>query len=139
MNLDLKNKRTLVCGSTQGIGKAVALELASLGAHVTLMARNENSLKEVKTELKNNGSQLHSYVCVDFTYPEKLKELILQLVQRSGPIHILVNNTGGPPAGLISQAKENEFLSAFNSHLICNHILATACIEGNTGFGTICV
>ncbi|MES2681186.1 MAG: SDR family oxidoreductase [Bacteroidota bacterium] len=139
MNLDLKNKRALVCGSTQGIGKAVAIELALLGANVTLVARNEQSLKTAKNELHNNGSQLHSYLCVDFNDAAALKELVEQFIQRSGPVNILVNNTGGPPAGAIATAKTEEFLSAFNNHLICNHILAQACIEGmkNNGYGRI--
>lgn len=139
MNLDLKNKRAIVCGSTQGIGKAVAIELAILGAHVTLIARNEQSLKQAKNELANNGSQLHSYVCVDFTNPSQLKELVEQFIQRNGPVNILVNNTGGPPAGPIVQAKTEEFIAAFNNHLICNHILVQACIEGmkNSGYGRI--
>lgn len=139
MNLDLKNKRALVCGSTQGIGKAVALELALMGANVTLIARNEQSLKLVKSELSNNGSQLHSYLCVDFNEPQKLKELTEQFIQRSGPVHILVNNTGGPPSGPIINARTDEFITAINSHLICNHILVQACVEGmkNNGYGRI--
>jgi 3-oxoacyl-[acyl-carrier protein] reductase len=139
MNLDLKNKRALVCGSTQGIGKAVAMELALLGANVTLIARNEQSLKQIKSELPNNGSQLHSYLCVDFSDTNNLKELVNQFIQRSGPVNILVNNTGGPPSGPIVNAKIEEFLSAFNNHLICNHILAQACIEGMklSGYGRI--
>ena len=139
MNLDLKNKRAIVCGSTQGIGKAVALELANLGAHVTLIARNEVALKQTKTELSNNGSQLHSYICVDFSNPTQLKELIDNFIQRTGPVNILVNNTGGPPAGPIVAAKPEEFISAFNNHLICNHILVQACIEGmkHTNYGRV--
>lgn len=139
MNLDLKNKRAIVCGSTQGIGKAVAVELAQMGAHVTLVARNEQSLKQVKSELANNGSQLHSYLCADFSEPQKLKELMDNFIQRSGPVHILVNNTGGPPAGQAINAKTEEFISAFNNHLICNHILVQACVEGmkNSGYGRI--
>lgn len=139
MNLDLKNKKAIVCGSTQGIGKAVALELALLGANVTLVARNEQSLKQVKTELSNNGSQLHSYLCADFSEPAKLKELVEQFIQRSGPVHILVNNTGGPPSGPIVKAKTEEFIMAFNNHLICNHIMVQACVEGmkNSGYGRI--
>lgn len=139
MNLDLKNKRALVCGSTQGIGKAVALELALMGANVTLIARNEQSLKMVKSELSNNGSQLHSYLCADFNEPQKLKELTEQFIQRSGPVHILVNNTGGPPSGPIINARTDEFITAINSHLICNHILVQACVEGmkNNGYGRI--
>lgn len=139
MNLDLKNKRALVCGSTQGIGKAVAMELAALGAHVTLVARNEAALKQTKSELPTNSTQLHTYLCVDFNEPEKLKTLTDAFIQRSGPIHILVNNTGGPPSGPIVQAKTEEFISAFNAHLICNHILVQSCMEGmkNAGYGRI--
>lgn len=139
MNLDLKNKRAIVCGSTQGIGKAVALELAAMGANVTLIARNEQALKSTKAELSNNGSQLHSYICADFSEPQKLKELVEQFIQRSGFVNILVNNTGGPPAGPIINAKTDEFISAFNNHLICNHVLTQACMEGmkQSGYGRI--
>ena len=139
MNLDLHNKRAIVCGSTQGIGKAVAVELAQMGANVTLIARNEQCLKQTKSELFNNGSQLHSYLCVDFTNTEQLKELVDQFIQRAGSVNILVNNTGGPPSGAIIIAKTEEFLSAFNNHLICNHILVQACVEGmkNSGYGRI--
>ncbi len=139
MNLDLQNKTAIVCGSTQGIGKAVAMQLAALGANVTLVARNEQSLKQTKSELPNNGKQLHSYLCVDFSNPGLLKELMEQYIQRNGTVHILVNNTGGPPSGPIVSAKTEEFLSAFNNHLICNHILVQACVEGmkNSGYGRI--
>lgn len=139
MNLDLKNKRAIVCGSTQGIGKSVAIELAAMGAHVTLIARNEQSLKQTKAELTNNGSQLHSYLCADFSNPNQLKELTENFIQRSGPVNILVNNTGGPPSGPIVNARPDEFITAFNNHLICNHILTQACVEGmkNSGYGRI--
>jgi 3-oxoacyl-[acyl-carrier protein] reductase len=139
MNLDLKAKNALVCGSTQGIGKASAVELAKLGANVTLLARNEESLKKVKAELPNNGTQLHAYLCADFSNPKQLEELVNAFVRRNGPVHILVNNTGGPPAGPIVKARTDEFVLAFSNHLICNHILAQACIEGmkNTGYGRI--
>jgi 3-oxoacyl-[acyl-carrier protein] reductase len=139
MNLDLKNKRAIVCGSTQGIGKAVALELAAMGANVTLIARNEQALKTTKAELSDNGSQLHSYICADFSEPQKLKELVEQFIQRSGFVNILINNTGGPPSGPITNAKTDEFLSAFNNHLICNHVLTQACMEGmkQSGYGRV--
>ncbi len=130
MNLDLKNKRALVCGSTQGIGKAIALELALMGANVTLVARNEEALKKVKAELNTEKGQQHSYIAVDFSQPEELKKAVTHYIERQGTINILVNNTGGPPAGLIANAQTDEFLSAFNNHLICNHILAQACLDG---------
>jgi 3-oxoacyl-[acyl-carrier protein] reductase len=139
MNLELKNRRALVCGSTQGIGRAAAIELASLGASVTLIARNEQALKEVKASLPTTGNQLHSYLCADFSDPDALSELVKQFIRRTGPVNILVNNTGGPPAGPVAAAEKEQFLSAFNQHLICNHLLVQACAEGmkNSGYGRI--
>jgi len=139
MNLDLKNKRAIVCGSTQGIGKAVAMQLAQMGCNVTLVARNEESLKKTKSELPVSENQIHSYLCVDFNEPTKLKELMDAYIQRTGVVNILINNTGGPPAGPIHLAKTEEFLAAFSQHLICNHILVQACLEGmkKSGYGRI--
>jgi 3-oxoacyl-[acyl-carrier protein] reductase len=139
MNLELKNKRAVVCGSTQGIGKAVAMELAALGASVTLVARNEQSLKQTKSELPVKEGQLHSYLCADFNDPDGLSQLMKQFIQRNGPVNILVNNTGGPPAGPIATAEKAGFLAAFNQHLICNHLLVQACLEGmkNSGYGRV--
>ena len=139
MNLDLRNKSALVGGSTQGIGKAVAIELAKLGANVTLLARNEESLKQVKQELPNNGTQLHAYLCADYSKPAQLSELVNAFINRNGPVHILVNNTGGPPSGPITKAKTEEFVTAFSNHLICNHVLAQACMDGmkNSRYGRI--
>lgn len=139
MNLDLKNKRALVCGSTQGIGKAIAMELALMGANVTLVARNEEMLKKVKGELNTDKGQQHSYIVADFFKPEELKNLVDHYIERQGTVNILVNNTGGPPAGPIASAKPEEFLNAFNSHLLCNHLLAQACLDGmkRSGYGRI--
>ena len=62
MNLDLTGKRAVVCGSTQGIGKASAVELAGLGASVTLVARNEEKLKTVINELPRKPHQQHGFL-----------------------------------------------------------------------------
>jgi 3-oxoacyl-[acyl-carrier protein] reductase len=139
MNLDLKHKHAIVCGSTQGIGKAIALELANLGASVTLIARNEDALKATKLELNTDAGQLHSYLCVDFSKPQELKQIVESYLQRQPNVQILINNTGGPPGGPIVQAKTDEFLAAFNNHLVCNHILVQACVEymKNAKYGRI--
>ena len=129
MNIDLTGKKALVCGSTQGIGKATAMELASLGATVILLARNETELQKVKNELP--GKAAHDFLVADFSNPEVLRTTINNYIDKeNGPVHILVNNTGGPPGGPIADAKTEEFLQAFNNHLICNHILAQAVIPG---------
>ncbi len=129
MNLDLKGKRALVCGSTQGIGWASAVELAKLGAHVTLMARSEEKLQTQLGMLENNGSQQHAYLVADFEHSGQVKEVIEKYTAQT-TVHILVNNTGGPAAGLAVHAKQEEFVEAFSNHLLCNHILMQACVEG---------
>ena len=128
MNINLTGKKALVCGSTQGIGKASAMELASLGASITLLARNETELKKVKSELA--GTAEHNFLVADFSKPENLRKVINDYVSTNGPIHILVNNTGGPPGGPITDAKTDEFVQAFSNHLLCNHILAQALLPG---------
>ena len=95
MNLNLKDKNALVCGSTAGIGKASAMELASMGATITLLARNEEKLKATLNELPTPENQKHDYKIVDFSNPNQLKEQIIDATLRTN-YHILINNTGGP-------------------------------------------
>ncbi|MDX5480813.1 MAG: SDR family oxidoreductase [Hymenobacteraceae bacterium] len=128
MNLDLTHKRALVCGSTQGIGKAIAIELAKLGASITLLARNEEKLLAVAEELDTEQGQQHEYVVADFSEPYELNIKVKAYLKKQPMVHILVNNTGGPPGGPITEAISDEFLSAFNQHLIANHLLAKAVI-----------
>lgn len=137
MNLDLTGKHALVCGSTQGIGKAAAVELALLGADVTLVARNEEKLKATVAELERLGH--HDYIVADFTSPETVKQALEKYLERGKPFHILVNNTGGPPGGPIVDAKTEEFVAAFSAHLLCNHIITQAVLPGmkQAGYGRI--
>ncbi|TXK52847.1 SDR family oxidoreductase [Pontibacter qinzhouensis] len=139
MNLDLKNKQAIVCGSTQGIGKAVAVELALLGANVTLVARNEEKLQEVVQELAQSGEQQHDYFVADFANPQAVQQQIKAYVQQREAVHILVNNTGGPAGGPITEAKPEEFLKAFNMHLLNNHQLVQAVLPlmKKAGYGRI--
>ena len=136
MNIDLTGKHAVVCGSTQGIGKCAAIALAELGASVTLVARNEEKLKAVLNELPSNKK--NDYIVADFLKPDELAEKINAWASKN-KTNILVNNTGGPKGGLIREAKVDEFISAFNSHLVCNHILVQALWEGmkELGYGRI--
>lgn len=138
MNLSLENKTALVCGSTQGIGLASAIELSKLGATCILMARNEDSLKEAIKQLDTSFKQQHSYLVADFDTPEMVKQVIEEFVSKN-PVHILVNNSGGPSGGPIATAAEEDFINTFNRHLICNHILAKAVMASMkvAGYGRI--
>ena len=138
MNLDLTGKSAVVCGSTQGIGLAIAEELALLGFNCVLLARNEKSLKEVTAKLDTSNRQLHFYKVAEFTNPDQVRTVINEVVSTQ-TVHILINNTGGPAPGPIIDAKEEEFLNGFKQHLVCNHILVKAVVPGmkDAGFGRI--
>lgn len=123
MNISLVGKTAIVCGSTQGIGKATAMTFAENGATVILVARNEEKLQEVAKELSTTNHQKHGWIVADFSKPEELAKALDTYINNGGDAHILVNNTGGPKGGNIFDAAVNEFYDAFTQHLICNHIL----------------
>ena len=139
MNLDLKRKTAVVCGSTQGLGWASAQELALLGANVILVARNEEKLKAALPSLDTAKGQQHGYLVADFSDAENVRKAISSFTAAGKTAHILVNNTGGPPGGTALDAKPEEFLAAFSSHLICNQLLVQALVPGMkaAGYGRI--
>ncbi len=131
MNLDLVGKNALVCGSSHGIGRAAAEELALLGANVTLFARNEQRLREVLSGLDQSKGQQHHYLCADFGLPNEVQQTVFKYISDNDSVfHILVNNTGGPPGGPITNATPEAFLQAYNNHLICNQLLAQMLFPG---------
>lgn len=138
MNLSLQGKTALVCGSTQGIGLAAATELSKLGATCVLMARNEASLGAAVQQLGKMYNQQHQFLVADFDQPETVKATIEKFIANN-TVHILINNSGGPAGGAITEAKEEDFIRTFNRHLICNHILSKAVIPvmKTEGYGRI--
>lgn len=134
MLIDLNGKRAIVCGSTQGIGRAIAEELAGSGAEIILIARSESKLKEVCAALPN--PERHMYLTADFSDPAGLKKALLNI---QGAVHILVNNTGGPPAGKAIDSDITLYEQAFRQHLICNQILVQRVVHGmkEEGYGRI--
>jgi len=138
MDLSLHGKTAVICGSSQGLGLASARELALLGANCILIARNKEKLETAIESLAQSGTQKHTYRIADFFNSDEVRAVINEIIKQ-GPVHILVNNSGGPPGGIVSEAKEDEFTKAFSQHLINNHILATAVIPAmkKEGFGRI--
>jgi 3-oxoacyl-[acyl-carrier protein] reductase len=118
MNIKVQGKHALVCGSTQGIGKAIAQSLAESGVKITLLARNENLLKETMTGLHGSG---HQYLVADFTDFESLSKIKHEI--ENAQIDILINNAGGPPPGQLHEAKWQELDKAINMHLKASHHL----------------
>ena len=136
MNLSLRNKKAVVCGSTQGIGRAIAEELANQGVSLILIARDKEALENVIKKLDTSLGQIHHYMCIDFSdenFENKINDL------SSNNIDILINNTGGPAAGPITDANQDDFLLAFKMHLLNNQILVQKVIDGmkKNSFGRI--
>lgn len=138
MNLDLKNKTAVISGSTSGIGLAIAQALAGLGAHCILIARNEQKLQDTLKLLDTYSGQKHRYEVADFNHLEQVNNAAARIAAEVN-VHILINNTGGPAAGPIATAKPEDFLAAYQQHLLCNHILTQAFVEGmkKEGYGRI--
>jgi 3-oxoacyl-[acyl-carrier protein] reductase len=138
MNLDLTGKTAVVCGSTQGIGWAAAQQLATMGARIVLIARDEEKLKACLPQLATDRNQQHTYLVADFAHPQSVEDAI-QKFAGSDEAHILVNNTGGPNPGPAIDAHIDDFRKAFNAHLVCNQILAQALVPGmkKAGYGRI--
>ncbi len=138
MNLSLVGKKAIVAGSSQGIGKAVAIELSKLGASCFLLARNGKMLQDSLEELDTAQSQNHQFFSVDFTDSIALEKCIEQITA-AHDIDILINNTGGPAGGLIQNATTEAFENAFRQHVVANHILVQHVIPAmkQKGYGRI--
>lgn len=139
MQLDLSGRHALVCGASQGIGRASAIELAALGASVTVLARRAEVLDAlVRTLPRIHQAQQHDFVVADAGDTDALRARVEKLIT-AGPVHILVNNSGGPPPGSAADATTAEFLDAYRQHLLANHVLAQAVIPGmrTAGWGRI--
>jgi 3-oxoacyl-[acyl-carrier protein] reductase len=139
MEISLVNKKAIVCGSTQGIGLAIAREFALAGAKVVLVARNEERLMKALNELDTGKGQNHEYLVADFSDWENLGSVVAAKAKDLGGVDILVNNTGGPPAGPAHKAPAKEYFEAFTSHLIANQTLVNSVVDGmkNQKFGRI--
>lgn len=135
MDLRLENRHALVCGASQGIGLATARELASLGARVTLLARRAGTLQEVAAALPGEG---HDWIAVDTSDTGALATAAATLAGK-GPVHILVNNSGGPPPGPLQDAPPAALEDAMRQHVVACQVLAQALVPGmrEAGYGRI--
>ena len=135
MNLDLTGKHALVCGGSQGIGRAAAMELAALGADVTLLSRSREALATALAALpKTHAMQQHATIAVDMREHAELRAKV-EATANAHPIQILVNNTAGPPGGPASTAAPEDFLRAFEQHLLAAQVLLQAVLPGMKASG----
>lgn len=126
MNISLKGKTAMVCGSSQGIGFAIAKGMADLGARLILVARSQEGLESALGKLEGDG---HEFIVADFNDTKQVAAKISDYLKNNS-VDILVNNSGGPPGGPIIDAQPEEFLEAYHRHLLGNHVIAQSVVPG---------
>jgi 3-oxoacyl-[acyl-carrier protein] reductase len=139
MNLDLTDKHALVCGGSAGIGLAAAIELAKLGASVTLLARSRDALERAVALMpRTHAAQTHATIDADMNEHTELRAKV-EAVANARAVHIVVNNTGGPPGGPAHTAALDDFRIAFNQHVMAAQIVLQAVLPGMraSGYGRI--
>lgn len=124
MIISLKGLRALVCGGSQGIGLAVGKTLAEAGASVTLLSRNAAKLEAALGQLPARDEQKHCFISGDLSHVETVWPLLEADITAHGGYHILINNSGGPAPGPITEATDQAFLFAFQGHVLASHTLA---------------
>ena len=113
MNISLKHKKALVGGSSGGIGKAIAQQLAESGASVTLMSHSEEKLRKIVSDLPTKQGQQHQFLVVDFNDFQGYTKIISSYF-KNNHVDILVNNTQGPAAGGALEKNVNDYQVAFD-------------------------
>lgn len=130
MNIKLTGKRALICGASQGIGAATAIELAGLGASVTLLARSADKLAKIAEQIKSNGFPKADIISIDINNHDSLAESINKNTSENGPYSILINNSGGPKSGALLTIKSSDLVNAFQNHIIANQLLVKLILPG---------
>ncbi|HKG45133.1 MAG TPA: SDR family oxidoreductase [Pyrinomonadaceae bacterium] len=137
MIIDLTGKTALVTASSKGIGFAISKALLGAGANVCICSRNEDNLRAAEQELGNPERVLA--VAGDIAEPQFLRQLVERGQERFKSIDILVNNSGGPPAGEALSLTEEQWLAAINGNLLSVVRLSSLVIPGmrSRGWGRI--
>ena len=135
----LDGYHALVCGASAGIGQAGALALAAAGAEVTALARSAPKLDALLPHLLAAGAPRAHALVADLDDRPALAAAIDSHLAAFGPVHVLVNNTGGPAPSPLLEADEPAFLAAFGRHVLASHLLVRALLPGMraAGYGRV--
>ncbi len=141
MNLNLENKNAIVCASSQGLGKAAAIDLAKEGVNLAICSRDQEKIDKAKEEilLKTDHNIKVIALKADLDSLEDIQIFLQEVEQSLGVVDILVNNTGGPPPSTFEQISDEDWQNAFNSTMMSAIRLSRAMIPKmkENGWGRI--
>ena len=120
MDLNLKNKNAIVCASSQGLGKAAAIDLALEGANLVICSRDQDKIDKTRLEILNKTDNQIKVIAlkVDLNSSEQIETLYDEAINSLGSIDILVNNNGGPPPSTFDELTDEDWQNAFNSTMM---------------------
>ena len=138
MEINLKNKTAWVFGGSKGIGRSIAIHLAKCGANILLISRNSINLNKVKNELAVDVGQEHDILSIDMVKTKQVSTVFKKYYNLNA-VDIIINNSGGPAGGLAHTADPEEYLLAFNQHLISAQFVTSLAlpIMKKKGFGRV--
>jgi 3-oxoacyl-[acyl-carrier protein] reductase len=128
MLTNLEGRWAVVGGASQGIGQATAIMLAECGARVVLLSRRADALEKIRSSLQSPSQ--HMIMPVDLENLAGLKTTLVNILKTTGPISVLVNNTGGPKAGPLTDASTDEMERAFRGHVLAAQAMTQLLLPG---------
>lgn len=139
MELGLRDRVALVCGASQGLGKAVAWGLAREGCRLAIGSRNEANIREVASEITRSTGVETLGISVDLSQGEEARRFFQEARDHFGRIDILVTNIGGPPSLPFVEIPDDQWKASFDQILMSAVVLIRECLPvmEENGFGRI--
>jgi len=126
IDMGIAGRRAIVCGSSEGLGKACAVALARCGVDVVINGRNAEKLAATAAEIMRTTGRRVRAAIADVTTPEGRAALLAM----EGAPDILINNAGGPPPGDLHTWTEDAWLKAVNANMLSAIALTTTAVKG---------
>ena len=134
--MKLNNKKAIVTGAGQGIGRSIALKMAQEGADVVIAEWNVETGKQTEKEVEAIGRKA-LYVKVDVANPKQVRKMVEEVLEAWGRIDILVNNAGFDRGATLLKVKEEDWDAVLDVHLKgtmnCIQAVAAHMIENRYG------
>jgi 3-oxoacyl-[acyl-carrier protein] reductase len=130
MDLGLDGRVALVCGSSSGLGLAIATTLAEEGCRVALNGRDEARLEPALEQVRSIASDAAAAFAADVSVPAEVERLVGRVTEELGPIDIIVCNAGGPPPTTFSDAPADSWQEALELNLLSTIHLCRATVPG---------